>query len=213
MSDEAEPAKKGKGKGKTMKLLLLVGLGLVVGGAGAAGGLFAAGAFSHKVHGPEEDYSRPQLVLKGEDAEEVGKSFAAKAEAQEKSEGEGHEAEPGKGVDLPTPADPSKYQATYFQVEAPFTTNLTDTDAFAQLSIAVATYYDGRVIEAMKTHEMAIRSAILLMLSQQQEIKLSTPAGKEALQARLKAVINDVLKQKTGFGGIDNVYFTSFVIQ
>jgi flagellar FliL protein len=219
MSDEAA-AKPKKAKGKGMKMIMLIALVLVVGGVGAAGGLYAAGAFT-KAPGPKEDFNRPQLVLMGESAEEIGDSFAAKAHAAEGEAGEGHgeghgeggHDKPGKGVDLPSPSDPAKYQATYFQVQAPFTTNLVDTDSFAQISIAVATYYDNRVIQAMTTHETAIRSAILMMLAQESQTALDTPAGKEALQARLKTVINTVLKQKTGYGGIDNVYFTNFVIQ
>jgi flagellar FliL protein len=58
-----------------------------------------------------------------------------------------------------------------------------------------------------------VRSAILLMLAQEQEINLSTPQGKEQLQAKLVKIINGVLKEKTGYSGVDNVYFTNFVIQ
>jgi flagellar FliL protein len=214
MSEEpAKPAKK-KGKGKMM--IMIIALVLVVGGAGTAGGLYAAGAFSKHDTGPKIDPNMPQLVLKGENPEEIAAKFSGEAGGDGEA-GKGHDEgqgdKPGKGVDLPPPGDPAKYQATYFQVQAPFTSNLTDTDSFAQISIAVATYYDNRVIAAMTTHEMAIRSAILLMLAQQGAESLSTPQGKEALQARLKATINGVLKQKTGFGGIDNVYFTNFVIQ
>ncbi|CAN5447600.1 hypothetical protein BH10PSE12_BH10PSE12_24080 [soil metagenome] len=207
--DAAKPAKK-KGKGKMM--IMIIGLVLVVGGAGTAGGLYAAGAFSKHDTGPKIDPNMPQLVLKGENPEDVAAKFTAEAGGAHEA-GKGHGATESKGVDLPAPSDPSKYQATYFQVQAPFTSNLTDTDSFAQISIAVGTYYDNRVIAAMTTHEMAIRSAILLMLAQQAGEQLSTPQGKEALQGRLKAIINDILKQKTGFGGVDNVYFTNFVIQ
>jgi flagellar FliL protein len=33
------------------------------------------------------------------------------------------------------------------------------------------------------------------------------------LQQDLKGAINATLKQRTGFGGIDNVYFTTMVVQ
>ncbi len=69
------------------------------------------------------------------------------------------------------------------------------------------------MIDAIKTHEMAIRSQVLMMLAQQPEEMLSTPEGKRALQGKIKGIINDILKQKTGYGGVDNVYFTNFVIQ
>ena len=52
-----------------------------------------------------------------------------------------------------------------------------------------------------------------MMLAQEQEIDLATPEGKEKLQGKLVKIINDVLKTKTGYGGVDNVYFTNFVIQ
>ena len=218
MSDSGQPAKKKKGKGKT----LILGLGLVVGigGAGAAGGLYAAGAFKAP-EGPHVDPNKPVLVLKGENPDDVAAAHggggqgegAAAAEPGKGHGGAGGHGAQAAGIDLPAPTNPSAYQATYFQVQAPFTSNMADTDSFAQISIAVSTYYDSRVIQAMQTHEMAIRSAILMMLAEQEEFTLSTPQGKEALQKKLKAIINQVLKQKTGYGGVDNVYFTNFVIQ
>jgi flagellar FliL protein len=217
MSDAAAAPKKKKGGSMKLVMMLVVALGL--GGAGTVGGLYAAGVFSKTATGPKEDFNRPQLVLKGEDAEEIGKEFLAKAEAAEHEAGAGHEAAAGHegakkhGIDLPAPANPAQYQASYFQIQMPFTSNMADSDSFAQISVAVSTYYDGRVIEAMKTHEMAIRSAVLMMLAEQSQLALATPQGKEALQAELKKIINAVLKQKTGYGGVDNVYFTNFVIQ
>jgi len=152
-------------------------------------------------------------VLAGENAEEVAKAHGMGGGGH----GGGGAAvaghAPGKGIDLPTPTNPTAYQATYFQLQTPFTSNMSDTDAFAQISLAVSTYYDMRVIEAIKTHEMAIRSQVLMLLAQQPETMLATPDGKKELQVKIKAVINDVLKQKTGYGGVDNVYFTNFVIQ
>jgi flagellar FliL protein len=225
VSDEkpAETKTKKKGKGK---LIMLVAIALVVGGAGAAGGLYAAGFFSHEETGPKEDPNKPVLVLKGETAEEIAAAHGSPSSGGGEGGGHGeggggggasHGASsfhvPPGGIDLPTPKDPANYQATYFQIPAPFTTNLVDTDSFAQISIAVGTYYDARIIQAMQMHETAIRSAILMMLAQEQEIDLSTPRGKEELQAKLKKTINTILKQKTGYGGVDNVYFTNFVIQ
>ncbi|HJT41703.1 MAG TPA: flagellar basal body-associated FliL family protein [Sphingobium sp.] len=215
MGDDSKPKKK---KGGGMKVILLVVVALALGGAGTAGGLYAAGFFSSKEEGPKEDPNKPVLVLAGESAEEVAKAhgFSGGGEGGEGGHGGGgaHAApHAGKGIDLPTPANPAAYQATYFQLQAPFTSNMSDTDAFAQISVAVSTYYDLRVVEAIKTHEMAIRSQVLMLLAQQPEAMLSTPDGKRQLQGRIKAIINDVLKQKTGYGGIDNVYFTNFVIQ
>ena len=206
MSDEPKTKKK---KGGGMKMILLLVVGVVVGGAGAAGGLYAAGFFSPAEEGPKEDPNKPVLVLAGESAEDVAKAHGGGGGAAAAAHGAPH----GKGIDLPTPANPAAYQATYFQLQAPFTSNMSDTDAFAQISVAVSTYYDMRVIEAIKTHEMAIRSQVLMMLAQQPQEVLDTPKGKQALQGKIRTIINDILKQKTGYGGVDNVYFTNFVIQ
>ena len=121
--------------------------------------------------------------------------------------------EPKGGVDLPRPKKISDYQATYFQMPAPYTSNLADTDSLVQVAIAISTYYDARVTDALKVHELAMRSAILMLLSQQSGMELSTPQGKEALQQRLTALINKILREKTGYSGVDYVYFTNFIIQ
>jgi len=208
MSDPADKAGARKGGGKK-KLIILLGGILLLGGGGAAAGFFAAGSMHHG-GAPAEDPFKPRLVPKGGDPEAIANEWIAKAKEAGEGAGAPHD---GHGVDLPRPRDPSAYQATYFQIPAPFTTNMADSSAFAQISIAVSTYYDSRVIQAVQAHELAIRSAILMMLAQEQEAVLQTPRGKEQLQAKLLRIVNDTLKAKTGFGGVDNVYFTNFVIQ
>ena len=120
---------------------------------------------------------------------------------------------PKGGLDLPRPRDVSAYQATYYQMPAPYTSNLADTDSLMQIALAVSTYNDARVIDGIKAHEAAIRSAILMLLAQEQESQIATPEGKRALQKKLTDLINRILRDKTGYSGIDNVYFTNFVIQ
>jgi len=216
--DAAAPAAPKK-KGGSKKLVIIAGAVALLGGGGAAAGFYAAGSM-HKEAGPVEDPNIPRLVHKGEKAEDVAAKYAPAEGHGEGGGGGGGDSEevvddghPHKGIDLPRPKNPSAYQTTYYQIPAPFTTNMVDSDAFAQISIAVSTFYDKRVIDATQTHELAIRSAILMMLAQEQELDLSTPQGKEKLQAKLVKIINSVLKERTGYGGIDNVYFTNFVIQ
>ncbi|MGE4409865.1 MAG: flagellar basal body-associated protein FliL [Sphingobium sp.] len=215
MSDEAAAPKKQGGKGR---MILIILVAVMMGGAGVAGGLYAAGAFSHAEEGPKEDPAKPRLVLKGEDPVAIAGKFGGGEGGHGEGGGEagaaGHGFKlPKGGVDLPRPKDISAYQATYFQMPAPYTSNLSDTDSLVQIALAVSTYYDDRVIQAVKTHEMAIRSAVLMLLSQEQELELSTPQGKQALQKKLTVLINRILREKTGYSGIDNVYFTNFVIQ
>ena len=65
----------------------------------------------------------------------------------------------------------------------------------------------------MKKHELAIRSSLLGVLADTPEEDVYTLQGKEHLQKRLTAAINQVLTDKEGFGGVDSVYFKTFIIQ
>lgn len=107
----------------------------------------------------------------------------------------------------------SKYEASYFEIEKNFTSNLADADGFMQITLGVSTHYDATVIENVKRHDLPIRSAVLMTLADQSVDIIATPEGKKQLQRALKDTINRVLTEKEGFGGIDDVYFTSFVIQ
>lgn len=186
MSDtEKAPKKKGKGK----KVMLLAGVLLLFGGGGA--GLYASQTGLIGGHSPEPD--RPQLVPR---------EGVSEAEAQRYFSPVGDKR-----------PDPAKFQSTYYPLDENFTANLRDGEGFIQVALGVSTFYDERVIENLKRHEMAVRSAILMTLSDQDAMQMSTPRGKEALKVSLRAAVNDVLKKKESFGGIDDVHFTSFVIQ
>jgi flagellar FliL protein len=189
---DAPPAKKKGGKLKKI-VILLVGL-IVIGGGGVGGGLYAMGKgpFAHH-EAVAEDPDMPHLVVR----EGVSEEAADRARAA---------ARRGR-------VDPRVFQSTYLPLEGNFTSNLRGGDAFVQIGVGVSTFYDQRVIEHLHTHDMAIRSAILMVLSQQDPVALTTLQGKQALKQQLKDAINSALTIREGFGGIDDVYFTSFVTQ
>ena len=213
--DEAPDGAPKKKKGKLVKLLVIgVALMALVGG-GVGAGLYAAssGLVGGGHAAADAHADTPRLVPK---SEEKRASAAAAGEGGEsaKSEGEG-EATPAKVEGLATPkgAGGDKYASNYFTLEKEFTSNLKESVHFIQVGIAVSTPYDERVIDNLKTHEIAVRSAILMTLGNTDEERVFTQDGKEQLQRQLAAAINATLKQKEGFGGIGNVYFTNFVVQ
>jgi flagellar FliL protein len=201
MTDKAKPEKPAK-KGKMKMILMAVVALLVIGGGGAAAGFFLAGS-SAGAHAPAPDV--PQLVPRE----------GAAGEAAPPAPGGAGPAGHGESAAAAGEArvDPTRYTATYHSIEAPFTSNLNESAAFVQMSIGVSTYYDARVIDAVKAHEPAIRSAVLMQLAAADEGLVASPSGRQQLQRDLTRVINQVLRERTGFGGIDNVYFTSFVVQ
>lgn len=195
MSDEkAEGAPKKKGK---LGKLLLVGGGLLIligGGVGAGvyvgtSGMIGGGA-AHAAAKPE-----PQLLSKDK---QVRATVDGKA-----------------GGDTPTPKGEggSQYASTYYVMEKEFTSNLADSVHFVQMGIAISTPYDKTVIENLKTHELAVRSAVLMQIGETPEDQVFSSQGKQQLQRRIAKAMNDTLQEKEGFGGIGNVYFTTFVVQ
>ncbi|VVT20661.1 Flagellar protein FliL [Sphingomonas sp. EC-HK361] len=208
MSDDVKADAPKKKKGKIGKLLVVVGGAAVLIGAGVGGGLYAAnsGLIGGK-HDAAVDPDKPQLVPKSE-----------QKHPGEGGEGGGHgggEAAPAKHEGQPTPEGHGgdRYATNYYPLEKDFTSNLQDSVHFIQVGVAIATPYDDKVIENIKTNDIAIRSAILMTLGDTTEEQVFTSDGKKALQKRLVAAINATLQEKEGFGGVGNVYFTNFVVQ
>jgi flagellar FliL protein len=112
-----------------------------------------------------------------------------------------------------SPRDAARYEVTYHEIEQNFTANLADGSGFVQVGLSLATYFDRRAIANVERQIVPIRSAVLMVLSEQDSATLGTSLGKQRLQRQLTDAINRVLRDKEGFGGIDNVYFTSFVVQ
>lgn len=205
MSDKPKPEKPAKGGKLKMILVAVVGL-LVIGGGGAAAGYFIAGSDAAAAHAPDPDV--PQLVPR---AGAEGAAHAAPPAGP--ADSAGSRAAAGAPAGGEPRIDTSQYTATYHTIETPFTSNLNESDAFVQMSLGVATYYDSRVIENVVAHEPAIRSAVLMQLAAADEVMLASPQGRQQLQRDLTRAINATLRERTGFGGIDNIYFTSFVVQ
>lgn len=189
---EAAPKKK---SGLVKKLILPIVL-LGVGGGGAYGAMMA-GLIGH--HEEKKEDNSPKLIKKGEED-----PFAPKKEGGKEGEGGGAEVEGDGG---------SEYRTSYYTFTEDFTSNLRNSDALVQISLACSTRRDGRVLLWLKKHELAIRSEMLAVLADTPEEDVASIDGKERLQKRLTAAINKVLTQTEGFGGVDAVYYRSFLVQ
>jgi len=187
-----------------LKILMITIGGVALLAAGVGGGIYATGGVANKQTAEEEN--RPKLVLRGDEPAELP------AEG-----GEGEAAPPKVGTvsvkNDRVVVDPKKYEVTYYPLEQAFTANLADGAGFVQVGLSLSTYYDGKVIANIQRQMVPVRSAVLMVLSQQDADFLSTPQGKIALQKQMTKAINTVLREKEGFGGIENVYFSNLVIQ
>ena len=219
MSDTKTEAPAPAKKGGKKKLIIGAAALLVLVGGGVGAGVYAAqsglvGGKHEAAEKPAKD--EPHLVLKseqkrpgegGEGGEGGGHGGGGEgeAEAEAKAGGEGMPTPEGHGGD--------RYASTYYAMDKDFTSNLQDSVHFIQLGVAVSTPYDDKVVQNLKTNDIAVRSAILMALGDTTEDQVFTTAGKRQLQDRLVKAINATLQQKEGFGGVSNVYFTSFVVQ
>ena len=196
MTAEAQAEATPKKKSGLVKKLILP---LVLLGAGAGGvyGAMMSGLLGH--HEEKKEDSSPKLVKKGEKD-----PFAPKKEGEKEGEGGGTEVEGDGG---------SEYRTSYYTFTDDFTSNLKQSDALVQISLACSTRRDGRVLLWLKKHELAIRSELLAVLADTPEEDVASIEGKDRLQKRLTAAINKVLTQTEGFGGVDAVYYRSFLVQ
>jgi flagellar FliL protein len=109
--------------------------------------------------------------------------------------------------------NPSRLETLYHEMERPLTANLGASRRVMQVSIAIMTHYDQMVVNNILKHELAIRSALLSVLSNQPEEALSRPNFRVELAEELRLTINAVLEQFENFGGVETVFFTEFLIQ
>jgi flagellar FliL protein len=198
--DKAESAEGGAGgkSGKGGVLKLALGAVLLLGvGAGGAYGAFAMGLIGGGGGESAKELNQPKLVRKGEEDPYAPPGDDKAKDAAPPVYGEGG----------------SEFRTVYYSFEESFTSNLADSPGLVQVELAVSTRRDGRVLQWVKNHELAIRSAILAQLAATTEAEVYDVAGKKKLSERLTKAVNAVLEENEGFGGVDAVHFRGFLVQ
>ena len=84
---------------------------------------------------------------------------------------------------------------------------------FLQVGIGVSTQYDETVMENVDSHQLALRSEMLSVLSDFSVEQLQDKEGRQAVLDQLRDAMNAKLEELEGFGGVEGVHFTSFVVQ
>jgi len=199
MAEEVEEEPK---KSNLLKIIIFVVGGFLLIAVGLGIGYFLFGGE------PEPDPSAEvNQIIEGKEAEKK------KTEEIENKEGE-EEGEDGiikKNVKAIPEVD--SYETTYFEFPGDFTTNLKGSRKFLQVSVGVSTQYDEKVMEVVDSHQLALRSEILSTISDFTEEDISGSEGKKKLSERLMVVLNKKLESLDEFPGIEDVYFTAFILQ
>ena len=194
MADEEneEPKK----KSGLVKILIFVFAGILLIAVGLGAGYFMFGSQQ-----PDPSEEIDAIIEKTKDEAEAEKQAAleqaenvAEKVAKEKPEAE-------------------TFVTTYFEFPGTFTTNLRSSRKFLQLGLGVSTQYDESVMLNIETHQLALRSEILNVMSEFTEEDIQGKAGRESLAKALADGINEKMLKLEGFGGVEEVHFTSFVLQ
>ncbi len=102
----------------------------------------------------------------------------------------------------------------YLPLEPPLVATFEDRSAvrFLQLTLEVMAR-DQDSIEAVQMHMPVIRNNLLMLMGGRTLTDLTSREGKEALRAEALEEVQRILEANTGESGVEELYFTSFVVQ
>ena len=91
--------------------------------------------------------------------------------------------------------------------------NLSGSKKVMQVTVAIMTHYDDTVIKNIEKHEFALRAAALDVIRLTTDSEVDKPIFRIELAEKVRLAMNAVLERYEGFGGIEQVLFTEFVVQ
>ena len=224
----AAPGEEAPAKSKKPIILILVGvIALVVIVAGTmVGTLFITGFFNKPPpsadqllaedgHGADAHGAKPADAHGAKPADAHG---AKPADAHGAKPADGKDAKGGKEVSGPPKLnkkspDSPRFEYTYHPLKKDFLSNLMSSKKVMSIQISIMTRYDDRVFENVDKHEAALRSAVLDVLRQTTDADLVKPEFRKDLAIKIRDAMNSLLEKLEDFGGIEEVFFTSFVVQ
>ncbi len=225
----AAPGEEAPAKSKKPIILILVGvIALVVIVAGTmVGTLFITGFFNKPPpsadqllaedgHGADAQGAKPADAPAAKPAD--GQDAKAAKPADGKDAKGGKDAKDGKDVSGPPKLnkkspDSPRFEYTYHQLKKDFLSNLMSSKKVMSIQISIMTRYDDRVFENVDKHEAALRSVVLDVLRQTTDADLVKPEFRKELAVKIRDSMNSFLEKLEDFGGIEEVFFTSFVVQ
>ena len=112
------------------------------------------------------------------------------------------------------PVEEARGDASYIDLKPAFTVNLAPEDpvGFLQISMQVLTFNDD-VAEELEKHKPLIRNNLVVLFGKQKSADLRAVEGKQRLQQSALETVQSVINEHGTGGEVDNVFFTSFVMQ
>ncbi|MDC3314371.1 flagellar basal body-associated FliL family protein [Alphaproteobacteria bacterium] len=183
-----------KSKGFLIKIILFVVGGFVLIGAGLGVGYMLFGA------------AQP------DPSEQIEEIIERKMQEAEAAEQKALDNATAQRVSKETP-EVENFVTIYYEFPGTFTANLMGSRKMLQVGVGVSTQYDESIMEMVESHQLALRSIVLGVLSEFGEEDIKGIAGREKLATTMKDAMNAKLISLEDFGGVAEVHFTSFVLQ
>ena len=183
-----------KSKGFLIKIILFVVGGFVLIGAGLGVGYMLFGA------------AQP------DPSEQIEEIIERKMQEAEAAEQEALDNASEQRVSKETP-EVENFVTIYYEFPGTFTSDLMGSRKMLQVGVGVSTQYDDSIMEMVESHQLALRSVVLGVLSEFGEEDIQGIAGREKLATAMRDAMNAKLESLEDFGGVAEVHFTSFVLQ
>ncbi len=200
MADEEEPKK----KSGLITILIFVVAGFVLVAVGLGVGYLIFGGSNDT---PQDIANEIVTKQNGEDG------AGSEDEDCEKDE-EGQciqETDPEK-ISKETPKA-EVFQTLYYEIPGSLTTNLKGSRRFLQISVGVSTKYDQKILDNVESHLPSLKAVILAALSDYTEEQVTGREARKLLADDIRDVMNVKLEELEGFGGVEEVLLTSYVMQ
>lgn len=192
MADEEEPKK----KSGVLKIVIFAFAGFAVLGVGLGIGYFMFGT----------QQSSPEQLA----AEIIERN----SQSPDDGGGEGDSEENAKPEKISKDSLKDEvFQTLYYEFPSTLTTNLKGSRRFLQIGIGISTQYDNEILTNVEAHMPAVKAALLVTLSDYAEEDVIGREARQILADDLKSTINAEMERLEGFGGVEGVHLTSYVMQ
>ena len=200
MADEEEPKK----KSGLITILIFVVAGFILVAVGLGVGYLIFGGSQNT----PQDIAN-EIVTK-QNGEEGSSSEDENCEKDE--EGQCIEETDPEKISKETPKA-EVFQTLYYEIPGSLTTNLKGSRRFLQISVGVSTKYDQKILDNVESHLPSLKAVILAALSDYTEEQVTGREARKLLSDDIRDVMNLKLEELEGFGGVEEVLLTSYVMQ
>lgn len=101
----------------------------------------------------------------------------------------------------------------YYEFPGTLISELKYSRRFIQVILGIKTKPKATILDNIKSHVPELKSTIEALLADYTEEMVSGQEARKSLAANIQSIMNEKLQELTGMGGIEEVLFTSYIMQ